>query len=96
MKISLIFIQSLFSLNFKRFPIFPWHDAGLLTTCLFLSALPLFFGSGNAYAEQAMDAAAVKPETSSEHKKSMKVPNISFTTVQLADTVTQDAVRSGK
>ena len=43
-----------------------------------------------------MDAAAVKPEASSEHKKSMKVPNISFTTVQLADTVTQDAVRSGK
>jgi hypothetical protein len=73
-----------------------WRGVGLLTARLFLFALPLFFGSGHAYAEQAVDAATVKPEASSNHKKSVKVPDIAFSTVQLADTVTQDAVRSGK
>ena len=44
---------------------------GMLIARLFLSALPLFFSSGSAYAEQAADAATVKPETSSKHAVSV-------------------------
>ncbi|MEO5654951.1 MAG: TonB-dependent receptor [Nitrosospira sp.] len=69
---------------------------GMLIARLFLSALPLFFSNGSAYAEQAADVATIKPETSSKHEVSVRIPSILPTTVQLADTVTQDVVRSDK
>ena len=73
-----------------------WRDAGTLTARLLLSVLPLFLGSINTYAEQTTEAMTINPETSSEYNKAVKTPNLWFTTVQLADTVTQDAIRSGE
>lgn len=43
----------------------------MLIARLFLSALPIFFSSGSAYAEQAADAATVKPEISSKDEVSV-------------------------
>lgn len=69
---------------------------GMFAARLLLSSLVLFPGGTDAYAEQAAKTTAIELRKLPEHHKPPKIPDLSFTTVQLADTVSQGAMRSAK
>src|SRR6185437_7874674 len=73
-----------------------WHNVGTLIARFLLSAMPLILGNADIYAEQNAENATIKSETLPDYDKSAKTSSAWFTTVQLADTVTQDALRSDR
>jgi outer membrane receptor protein involved in Fe transport len=73
-----------------------WRNAGTLIARFFLLAMSLLLGNADIYAEQNAENATIKSYTLPDYDKSAKTSSAWFTTVQLADTVTQDALRSGR